>query len=279
MESNINSYKLVQKNIQYTLTTSMIGESIKLSVRNDSNPGADLNRTFTVAGLKQLDELFNIINTPIEALQWIDKALRKEKVRIDGVGSSLKLVFYITTNGIGHQIEIPMIENTQAIYGQEIKTTDFLSENSIRASQAALATLTANTSITKTTMPTLEEFNREIGLDSTKIVRQTLNANTNELIQSIEDAEKKNYLINTSENVNINVSLPVTTENINTNLESTAFDLNTFQETNNQIQVGATDANIDLGQYTTTTNEQIDIANYTDSTNYNVEEINTQYLQ
>ena len=86
-------------------------------------------------------------------------------------------------------------------------------------------------------------------------------------------------IINTSENVNINVSLPVTTENINTNLESTAFDLNTFQESNNQIQVGATDANIDLGQYTTTTNEHIDIANYTDSTNYNVEEINAQYLQ
>ena len=106
MEEHINSYKLEQNNKEYIFSTSIVGNKMRMSCQNSK--GKKYYRDFTVEQLKQIDDIFNFIKTPHHASEYIDKALRKEKVGVNEDNGNIKLSFYITTKGMTHLIEIPL---------------------------------------------------------------------------------------------------------------------------------------------------------------------------
>ena len=106
MEEHINSYKLEQNNKEYIFSTSIVGNKMRMSCQNSK--GKKFYRDFTVEQLKQIDDIFNFIKTPHHASEYIDKALRKEKVGVSEDNGKIKLSFYITTKGMTHLIEIPL---------------------------------------------------------------------------------------------------------------------------------------------------------------------------
>ena len=272
MESNENSYKLEQEGKIYILTTNIEGDSIKITCKNQSEPVQVFYRILNLESLKKLDNLFEIIKTPLEAQEWIDKALKKEKVQIVDDGSSIKMVFHITTNGVKHQLEITMAKEGENLEDKE---------NPAEIESGALSWLTKETkSLNKTVMITVDEFNREIGLDPSIIVKQTKNADTEQIINSIEDEKRKSLasIKYDDVNVNVNTALPLSTENLDINTGN-QFDINSIYETKYQTQVDNTNiipgittdtsspyegTNFDLAQLNDIT-EQENFAQYTDN--------------
>ena len=106
MEEHINSYKLEQNNKEYIFSTSIVGNKMRMSCQNSK--GKKFYRDFTVEQLKQIDDIFNFIKTPHHASEYIDRALRKEKVGVNEDNGKIKISFYITTKGMTHLIEIPL---------------------------------------------------------------------------------------------------------------------------------------------------------------------------
>ena len=269
MESNVNSYKLVQNEKQYILTLSIEGNSIKISCKNELEPSNEYMRSLTIENLKKLDPIFDIIKTPLDAIKWIDKALKVQKVQIVDDYSSFKIVFHITTNGITHQVGIPMgkkgIDTTNIFTGTQ--------GNVIQETKTVTKTITE------------ADFNREIGLDPSLIVKQTLNENADQIIKSIEEERRKslsqiNYNLANIYNAGIassQGSLDINDGTINENK-------NTFQETSYQIQEETkniipeitTETNnnyeFDLNQITSVENQN-NIAQYTES----APELNMQF--
>ena len=113
METDINTYRLNQGKKEYIFTTSIIGNKIKMACKNSSNEkNIIFTREFTIEQLKQIDEIFNIINSPSEASDYIDKALSKQKVRVSEEIDHICICFYITTNGVINQIDIPLYDSS-----------------------------------------------------------------------------------------------------------------------------------------------------------------------
>ena len=209
----------------------------------------------------------------MDAIKWIDKALKVQKVQIVDDYSSFKIVFHITTNGITHQVEIPM--GKKGIDSTNINTNIFTGTESNVIQE------------TKTVTKTITEadFNREIGLDPSLIVKQTLNENADQIIKSIEEERRKslsqiNYNLANIYNAGIassQGSLDINNGTINENK-------NTFQETSYQIQEETkniipevtTETNnnyeFDLNQITSVENQN-NIAQYTES----APELNMQF--
>ena len=300
MESNVNSYKLEQNNKDYILTTSIIDNELKISCKNKEDPTLIYSRTFTMEALQKIDEIFKIIKTPLDAIKWIDEALKVQKVGIIDEASSFKLKFVITTKGITNQIDIPLNkegEKASISVKEETKTeikTDIVEESK---------------EIKKEETIDDNQFSREIGLDPSKVLRHTLHGDkASQILSSIEEEQKNilsqiNYNINNTydsftpqyeENTNINIgttfdSFPVQDQGYqitedNTNIIPTV----TSNETNYQYE----GTNYDLNQYSNTYVQE-DVTNIvgntpeilTDSTaqyttmdnNYTFPEASTQY--
>ena len=300
MESNVNSYKLEQNNKDYILTTSIIDNELKISCENKEDPTLIYSRTFTIEAFQKIDEIFKIIKTPLDAIKWIDKALKVQKVGIIDEASSFKLKFVITTKGITNQIDIPLNkegEKASISVKEETKTeikTDIVEESK---------------EIKKEETIDDNQFSREIGLDPSKVLRHTLHGDkASQILSSIEEEQKNilsqiNYNINNTydsftpqyeENTNINIgttfdSFPVQEQGYqitkdNTNIIPTV----TSNETNYQYE----GTNYDLNQYSNTYVQE-DVTNIvgntpeilTDSTaqyttmdnNYTFPETSTQY--
>ncbi len=300
MESNVNSYKLEQNNKDYILTTSIIDNELKISCKNKEDPTLIYSRTFTMEALQKIDEIFKIIKTPLDAIKWIDEALKVQKVGIIDQASSFKLKFVITTKGITNQIDIPLNkegEKASISVKEETKTeikTDIVEESK---------------EIKKEETIDDNQYSREIGLDPSKVLRHTLHGDkASQILSSIEEEQKNilsqiNYNINNTydsftpqyeENTNINIgttfdSFPVQDQGYqitedNTNIIPTV----TSNETNYQYE----GTNYDLNQYSNTYVQE-DVTNIvgntpeilTDSTaqyttmdnNYTFPETSTQY--
>ena len=300
MESNVNSYKLEQNNKDYILTTSIIDNELKISCENKEDPTLIYSRTFTIEAFQKIDEIFKIIKTPLDAIKWIDKALKVQKVGIIDEASSFKLKFVITTKGITNQIDIPLNkegEKASISVKEETKTelkTDIVEESK---------------EIKKEETIDDNQYSREIGLDPSKVLKHTLHGDkASQILSSIEEEQKNilsqiNYNINNTydsftpqyeENTNINIgttfdSFPVQEQGYqitkdNTNIIPTV----TSNETNYQYE----GTNYDLNQYSNTYVQE-DVTNIvgntpeilTDSTaqyttmdnNYTFPETSTQY--
>ena len=82
MESHINTYKLNQGNREYILTISTVGDAIKITCKNSFNPNINFSREFRIDELKRLDSSFNSIRNQQEALDYLDNALKVQKVGV-----------------------------------------------------------------------------------------------------------------------------------------------------------------------------------------------------
>jgi hypothetical protein len=106
MLSNLNSYQLNQGGKKYILTTSLIINSIRVTCR-DAN-GQMYNRDFTIEDLKTLSTIFDMIKTPLQALEYIDKALKVQEVGVEQQNGIIKIIFFIKMNGLNNKVEIPL---------------------------------------------------------------------------------------------------------------------------------------------------------------------------
>ena len=110
-ETHINSYKLDQGNDVYIFSTSIVGNSMRMTIKksNDIN-NQKVYRDFNIEQLKQINDIFNFIKEPHQASIYIDKILRNQKVGVTEEGGKIKITFYITIDGITRQIDIPLGE-------------------------------------------------------------------------------------------------------------------------------------------------------------------------
>ena len=263
MESNVNSYKLEQNNKDYILTTSIIDNELKISCKNKEDPTLIYSRTFTIEAFQKIDEIFKIIKTPLDAIKWIDKALKVQKVGIIDEASSFKLKFVITTKGITNQIDIPLNkegEKASISVKEETKTeikTDIVEESK---------------EIKKEETIDDNQFSREIGLDPSKVLRHTLHGDkASQILSSIEE-EQKNILSQINYNINNTYDsfTPQYEENTNINI-GTTFDSFPVQEQGYQI----TEDNTNIIP-TVTSNE----TNYQyEGTNYDLNQYSNTYVQ
>ena len=106
MLANLKSYQLKQGEKNYILTTSLVINSIRVTCK-DAN-GQIYTRDFTVQDLRTLNKIFEIIKTPLQALQLFDKALKVQKVSVEHQDGFVKIIFFIKSNGIMNRVEIPL---------------------------------------------------------------------------------------------------------------------------------------------------------------------------
>ena len=168
METHINTYRLNQGNKEYILNISMVGESIRIACQNSSNEN-NFSKDFTLEELKQLDPIFGIIQTPYEGLDYIDKALKVQKVGITEQGNNMKINFYMSRN---YHLDIPSKNN-----------------------------LTGINTITKTEATSTFDMNPNLNLGKNSAIEQV--GSFNESTPTIEATQGENYLsqLNTLNNV------------------------------------------------------------------------------
>ena len=315
MESNVHSYQLTQKNKVYILTTSVLGNDIKISVKDKAGTMA-FSRSFTIETWKKIGAVFEAIQNAQDAIQWINKTLKTHKVKVIEAGNMVKIIFFIVENRTKHLVEIPISEGGQinatvgtasttlsstAVVDTNIDTSSFatgaaettnidttafstgdvVSSNvqttsydagAMMEAQSQIMQQGAATTTTTTTTTTEVNFSREIGLDPSKIVNQTVNPNTQEIINSIEEEKK--------------LRLSQVGKVVNTSGQSSAFqEASQFQSTDFQIPeqttTNITTENINLNQFTTTTTDVAPdlTAQYTTSTeaqNFTVPDTSSQ---
>ena len=295
MESKTNKYQLTQKNGSYILLASIVGNDIKLTIKNSGATSSEHTRIFTVDTWKRIGAVFSSINTADDALQWINNAMKVHKVKIVEAGTLVKLIFVITeANKTRHYVEIPISGDGQMASSMNANyTTSSFATANIETSQPQAefaqqdfsqymqqGTTTATTTTTTTTTNTTFNLN-EFGIDPSKIVKQTVNPNTAEIINSIE-AEQKLRLSQvgkiTTENyvpevkveipykvVEKEVREPATTTNT-TNFDMNQFTSTTVPETTTNTYTDTT-TNFDMNQFTTTETTNVDTTTTTTSFN------------
>ena len=99
-------------------STSIVGDFLRLACKKTSSiKSKKFYRDFSIEQLQKVDKLFNVLKTPLQATEYIDEALRQQKVGVSEESNSIKITFYITTKGITNQIDIPLYD----IKGTKIK--------------------------------------------------------------------------------------------------------------------------------------------------------------
>ena len=305
MESKTKKYQLTQKNGSYILLASIVGNDIKLTIKNSGATSSEHTRIFTVDTWKRIGAVFSSINTADDALQWINNAMKVHKVKIVEAGTLVKLIFVITeANKTRHYVEIPISGDGQMASSMSANyTTSSFATANIETSQPQAefaqqdfsqymqqGTTTATTTTTTTTTNTTFNLN-EFGIDPSKIVKQTANPNTAEIISSIE-AEQKLRLSQvgkiTTENyvpevkveipykvVEKEVREPATTTTNTTNFDMNQFTTTTVPETTTNTYTDTT-TNFDMNQFTTTTVPETTTNTYTDTTtNFDMNQFTT----
>ena len=93
IEDNLQKYQLVQDNIIYILSTSLIGINLKLACsRNEINNNVNYSSIFTIEQLKGADPIFQIAND-CEDVQWIFEEVILAK------SGYLDVYFYMRVSG------------------------------------------------------------------------------------------------------------------------------------------------------------------------------------
>ena len=110
MESSVNLYNLNQKGKEYILKISIVGNNLRLSCKSLLNPNIKFTRDYSVENLKQIDKVFNPIQTPFEALELIDKTLKKQKVQVKEEVDIIKLNFFFESEQNESPIELKSTE-------------------------------------------------------------------------------------------------------------------------------------------------------------------------
>ena len=205
MDPNENIYKLEQGNNEYILTTNIVGNAIRITCKNILNDKAKFSRDFTIDDLKRIDQVFNFIQTPFQGLEYIDKALKNQKVGVSEEGESLKITFYVTTQGISHQLEIPLGD-------QNLFTTGF------------------NNTYTRTTETTRYNTNQSFGgQNSNQFLSQFGNTDINPLGNAQNSTNFGTFDTTTTSNVNADDQIKQLLQNLPGASNTTGA--NTFTQT------------------------------------------------
>ena len=205
MDSNENIYKLNQGDKEYILTTNIVGNAIRITCKNILNDKAKFSRDFTIDDLKRIDHVFNFIQTPFQGLEYIDKALKNQKVGVIEEGENLKINFYVTTQGISHQLEIPLGD-------QNAFTSGF------------------NNTYTKTTETTTFNMNQNFGgQNANQFLSQFGNTDMNSLGNAPNTTNFGTNDITTTTNVNADDQIKKLLQNLPG--ASNTTDANTFTQT------------------------------------------------
>ena len=121
MESKVNDYQLRQGDKVYVFSTSIVENAVRLSCKNAS--GKIFSRDFSVLDINSIDPIFNEIKSENEAVKFIDKALNVHKVGVTEDSGVIKIIFYVTTKGIIHTIEIPLGESGKNAFNDNMITS------------------------------------------------------------------------------------------------------------------------------------------------------------
>ena len=243
MESLINTYKLNQEGKEYILTISTIGENIKISCKSTLNENANFSQDFSLNELKKLDQLFGAINTTQEALEYLDKALKVQKVGVVEEKDSIKINFYITSQKNIQNIEIPSISSNQ-----EFNSYD---------------------------------MNQNITLEQTTAYDNIYQKNQNNYIEGIDSANQYIETVDSSADILQNLNLNSAEENITTDIGLESQYVTRTEDLSAQYTTGGQDFQDYTVQYTPgdlteqysdTTNTQY-VSEY-ETTNYNVPNLN-----
>ena len=102
VEENLQKYQLIQDNIIYILSTSLVGINLKLSCfkfEGDNNPNSVYSSIFTIQQLKGADPIFEIAND-CEDVQWIfEEVILAKSVGILENNGFLDVYFYMRVSG------------------------------------------------------------------------------------------------------------------------------------------------------------------------------------
>ena len=243
MESQINTYKLNQGDKEYILTICTVGDRLQITCKSASNERQKYSRDYSIDDLRRLDQIFGTFNTINEALEYLDKALKVQKVGVVEEGEVIKINFYFASQ----------TENTQNV-NQEYTTYDM------------------NQNITLEQTTPYDEYK--------EIQNQYIEGNDNINTQYTETIDNTTDIL---QNLNLNSAQEnITTTNYAmenqymTPTEDLTAKYTTEAQDYTQYTTGATEeyATGDLnGQYTDTTNTQY-ISEY-DANNYNMPSVDT----
>ena len=261
MESQINTYKLNQGDKEYILTICTVGDRLQITCKSASNERQKYSRDYSIDDLRRLDQIFGTFNTINEALEYLDKALKVQKVGVVEEGEVIKINFYFASQ----------TENTQNV-NQEYTTYDM--------NQNIILEQTTPYDEYKEIQNQYIEGNDNINTQYTETID-----NTTDILQNLNLNSAQENITTTNYAMENQYMTP--TEDLTAKYTTEAQDYT-------QYTTGATEeyATGDLnGQYTDTTNTQyisdynmpsVDTNNYLDnlqSTTQTVETTTTNYYQ
>ena len=198
-----NKYELKQGDIPYIFETKVKGNWIQLSIENPQKK--ILSRNLAVGDLQVLDKIFNSVKTPLEGLELIDKVLKEHKVAIFEENENIKLMFYIKTDNIIHEIsinfgeefntintniEIPIETNTEKDIIENTEVKEVNTNLEVNLPNNEILANTVNTTIVSTT----NNFDKILPTKylPTQIINSTeeiKSFNTNAITSTIETKE------------------------------------------------------------------------------------------
>ena len=229
MESNVKSYTLDN----YFIKISIFGNSIKIVCKNSLKPTSEHTRSFTLEDIRKIDHAFNSIQNLEQIIYLIDVGFKNKMVKVVKVGASIRIVIQVVLHGVPHQVDFPITEKG-----------DFTFTKSSTNKLITTKTTTQTQYLKETGSNEIDpRFSTEIGLDPSKVARQSINANTAEIIKSIQDQQNINLQnlnktkidldkipippIEQTSKVNLGTYVPSTMQNYN--IQETPTQLN-FEE-------------------------------------------------
>jgi len=246
MESNVNLYKLNQKGKEYILKISIIGNNLRLSCKSLLNPTINFTRDYSAENLKQLDKVFSFIQTPFEALELIDKTLKKQKVQVKEEADIIKLNFFFESKENENPIELKATEENIST----ITNNDFMSSYSYKNidTQYSVSENANYENTSENYLQNIETINNAI--DTGFDVNNYTNYDNYNIQSENKDIISTNQNMETTyqgQDININTfneyqSTPVENyqvyestqnyEEYNTNIQPTTYEATTYETTN-----------------------------------------------
>ena len=260
MESNVKSYTLDN----YYIKISIFGNSIKIVCKNSLEPTSEHTRSFTLEDIRKIDHAFNSIQNLEQIIYLIDVGFKNKMVKVVKVGASIRIVIQVVLHGVPHQVDFPITEKG-----------DFTFTKSSTNKLITTKTTTQTQYLEETGSNEIDpRFSTEIGLDPSKVARQSINANTAEIIKSIQDQQNINLQnlnktkidldkipippIEQTSKVNLGTYVPSTEQNYNIQETSTQLNFEEYKTTSTpEITTQDTSAQFNFGEYQATSIPEI----------------------
>ena len=265
MESIVNTYRLNQGTKEYILTIKTLGYSIRISCQNALDPNINFSRDFSIDQLKKLDEIFHDINTAYDALNYIDKALKEQKIGVSEEGDTIKINFYVQSEGTtsSHNLKLTLgeggLSSTNHTEIVETTTTNTTSSYGMNQNLGVDPNIYYDTTTTTTTTDNLDQLLSQINteqnqyIDTTNTQYLTSVDNTTDYLQNLQLDDINQYTTSTYEttpqyttgleDLTAQYTTGVTDYGTNYNDTTTNYNTYTTYDTTNQYTYDTYDTN------------------------------------